>query len=169
MQKAKSADLLPPMPRGPERPLGWWVTLRNQLQLDSYDLDLSLAHVYRFIFPEDEKTYSNWHDAGYDVRMTIRLIESYFAKVSGSPVVGKLEWYFAPDAPHLLTSSSPPTAETDNEMESDSQAFWPPEMSDGELLVPNEQEILEMEEAGVGLIHWESESNTDSEGSWVWE
>lgn len=167
LQKAKSADLLPPMPLGPERPLIWWATLRKQLQLDAHGLDLSLGPIYRFIFPEDEKTYSRWHDAGYDVLMTIRLVEFYFAKVSGSAVEGKLEWYFPLAQPNLPTAHSLPTAETDDELESDLQDSLPLDIVDEELFLPSEQEILEIEETEVGLIDWESESTTDSEVSRV--
>lgn len=79
---------------GPERPFQWWTALRKELQLDARGLSHSLGCLYRLIFPEDEEIYSNWHDAGFDVRMTIRLIEFYLTRVSRKPAKGKLEFYF---------------------------------------------------------------------------
>jgi hypothetical protein len=88
----------------------------NALELDRESLNLSLGNIYALIFREDAKTFSNWHDAGYDVRMTIRLIEFYFAKVSRSPVAGKLDGFLASPL-SVPMSDSLPKVETGNDAE----------------------------------------------------
>jgi hypothetical protein len=112
---------------------------------------VSLIHIkdgclYRLIFPEDEEIYSNWHDAGFDVRMTIRLIEFYLTRVSRKPAQGKLEFYFPPARPILPTAHLLPVAEPNDGRESGSQVCLLMDGLDEGLLLPGEQEIEEIEE-----------------------
>ena len=134
--------------------------MRDILGLDRYSLNLSLANIYRLIFPEDGKTISNWHDAGYDVRMTIRLIEFYFAKVSRSPVAGKLDRFLAL-LPNMPISDSLPKVETSNDAKTKVSLVL--EIPDDEVVVPSEQEIAEMEETEPGIAEWELDWESDWE------
>lgn len=97
--------------------------------------------------------------------MTIRLVEFYFAKVSGSPIEGKLEWYFPLALQNLPTAYSLLNTETNDEWESDLRVSLALDISDEELVLSSEQEILGIEETKVGLVDWISESTVDSEVS----
>jgi hypothetical protein len=88
MQKAGRLDLLPPRPKGPERPLSWWCTLRKRLNVGVSVLPLRLGHLHRMIYPEQTGLFRRWHNTGVDVIMTIRLINVYFCKLRNSPIPG---------------------------------------------------------------------------------
>ena len=102
MKKAGREDLLPAKPVWPARPFAWWSTVRDGLGLSRSDLHLGLGFLYRLIFPDDGDLLYRWHNAGADVRMTIRLIVAYFCLVRGAPIPGKIEAYF-------LTASGEPS------------------------------------------------------------
>ncbi len=59
MQKADRLYLLPPRPKGPERPLSWWCTLRKRLNNVGLSvLPLGLGHLHRIIYTQQTGLFS---------------------------------------------------------------------------------------------------------------
>ena len=96
LRKAGRDDLWPPKRKWPERPLAWWATLKHWLGAEGCGIPLSLGRLHRLMFPEDPGLSEEWHHAGLDLSMTIRLIKYSFNKVRNTPIPGKLGSYFRP-------------------------------------------------------------------------
>jgi hypothetical protein len=140
IQKAGRLDLLPPRPKGPERPLSWWRMLRTRLNVGVSVFPLGLGHLHRMIYPELTGLFRRWHNAGVDVIMTIRLINLYFCKLRNSPIPEKLENYFSP------ISAKPGTKRKRGEDEMEDEFVPSSEIQDDEALcMPEEEEALEAE------------------------
>ena len=140
MQKVGRLDLWPSRPKGPERPLSWWCTLRKRLNLGASTFPLGLGYLHRMIYPERMDLFQRWHNAGVDVTMTIRLINVYFCKLRDSPIPGKLENYFSP-------ISNKPGAKRKRGGDEIQEEFIPSSKieDDETLCVPEEEETLKAE------------------------
>lgn len=95
LETAGAEDLFVPEWKYKDQPLGWYTTVRRQKKLDARTLSLQLSKLYGALFPEDRKLTLEAHDAGADVRMTIRLVKAYLLRALGMPLPGKIDSFFS--------------------------------------------------------------------------
>ncbi|RFU31820.1 hypothetical protein B7463_g4524, partial [Scytalidium lignicola] len=96
LEAAGREDLLPPRPKWSQRPLAWWPAARSHFGFNRGHISLALGMLYKLVFGSYSDIANQWHHAGADVQMTIRLIEAYFCRAKGKPIRGTLEAYFQP-------------------------------------------------------------------------
>ena len=93
LKLAGHEDLVPPEPLKSTQPFSWWSSLRQSLRATTQDMSLCLSRVYRGLYPQDRRLLLQAHNAGADVKMLMRIIQSYFARVQGLPMPGMIENY----------------------------------------------------------------------------
>ncbi|RAL16254.1 uncharacterized protein BO97DRAFT_420564 [Aspergillus homomorphus CBS 101889] len=100
LESVGRADLLPPEPDRSECPLSWWSSVRRSLKLDANSASLRLGKLFRRLYPEDVMLASDWHNAGSDVSMTLRIIRFFFDQIQGRIERGTLHEYWPGNEVH---------------------------------------------------------------------